>query len=171
MNPVNRKLNCLMIAMDYITAGSYNKAVMKVKDIMTPVVVSVKENATLKEANSFLVQHRVSGLPVVDDHNNVVGVITEGDLIRAILPTYLEITEEETLIQNAENIEKKALEALKMKVKDIMSKPAVTIDEDAPIMRAGAIMLVKQIKRMPVVKGDKLVGVVSRANITEQMYK
>jgi len=144
---------------------------MKVKEIMTPAVVSVKENATLKEVNSYLAQHNVSGLPVIDDDLKVVGVITEGDLIRAMLPTYGEITDEESFMQNAETIESKALEAAKIKVKDVMSKPAVTIDENSPIMKAGSIMLAKQIKRLPVTRDGRLVGIISRVNIIGQLYK
>jgi len=157
--------------MDYNIVRDYNKAVMKVKDIMTPVVVSVKESFSLKQVSSFLVQHSVSGLPVVDDGGKVIGVITEGDLIRAILPTYGEITDEEQLMHNIEKIEEKAMEASKLKVKDIMSAPAVTIGEEAPILKAGALMLARQIKRLPVTREGKLVGVVSRTNVIEELYK
>jgi len=168
--PVNKALNPFIIEVDYIISRVYNKVAMKVKEIMTPAVVSVKENATLKEVNSYLAQHNVSGLPVIDDDLKVVGVITEGDLIRAMLPTYGEITDEESFMQNAEMIEQKALEAAKIKVKDVMSKP-VTIDEDSPIMKAGYIMLARQIKRLPVTRGGRLVGIVSRVNIIGQLYK
>ncbi len=144
---------------------------MKVKDIMTRDVVSVKETATLKEVSSILAERKISGLPVADDSGRVIGIITEDDLIRVILPTYQDITSEEMFLQNAENIEKKALEASRMKVRDIMSKKPVTIDEDAPVMKAGAIMLARKVKRLPVVKDGKLVGVISRTNITQRMFE
>lgn len=144
---------------------------MKVKDIMTKDVVSVKEDAALKEVSSILARNKVSGLPVVDDGGRVIGVITEDDLIRAILPTYQEITSEEMFLQNAENIEKKASEASKLRVKGIMSKDPITVDEDVPVMKAGAIMMARKVKRLPVVRDGKLVGVISRTNITQHMFK
>jgi CBS domain-containing protein len=144
---------------------------MKVKDIMTKDVVSVKEGATLKEVNSILVKNDISGLPVVDEGGRVIGVITEDDLIRAILPSYQEITSEEMFLQDAENIEKNASEASKRRVKDIMSKNPITVDEEMPVMKAGAIMLARKVKRLPVVRDGKLVGVVSRTNITQHMLK
>lgn len=144
---------------------------MKVKDVMTTKVITVKEDDLLKDVCLYCSEKEVSGLPVINGQNKVVGVISEGDLIRAVLPTYGEITDQETFLQNAENIEKKASEAAKIKVKEVMSKPAITIDEDAPLMKAGAIMLARQIKRLPVVKDGKLVGVISRANIIKELYK
>jgi CBS domain-containing protein len=110
---------------------------MIAKDIMTKNVVTVEAAATVREAARILTQQQLSGAPVVDRDRQIVGVVSEADIVAH---------------QTG-------------RVKDIMSKKVFSIAEDTPIEEVAALMMTRRIKRLPVMRGEKLVGIVSRADI------
>lgn len=137
---------------------------MKVMEVMTRDVKTVRPDASLKEAAAVLSELGVSGLPVVDDEGAVLGVISEADILakeRAALPErgrlYAALHPTELI-----DLELK-LEA--ERVSEAMTWPAVTIESTTPIARAAAIMIDKGFKRLPVVDDGKLVGIVTRADL------
>jgi len=148
---------------------------MLVKDVMTRDPIVVSANAPVREAAGLLRKHKVGGLPVMDGEK-LVGIITEGDILRLMetpgisddlwLPSPLEIIE--VPIREAINWKhtQKALSHIgDQPVRSVMSYPAITIGEDEDMDAAAALMVKTRIARLPVVRGMKLVGIVARADI------
>lgn len=107
---------------------------MKVMDVMTKDPVVVKQNATIKVASDLMLEHDIGSLPVVDVSKNLVGIITERDIIRKVVNKKLKPTE--------------------VLVKDIMTKDLVVAIPQMRIEDAVSLMLEKEIRRLPVIECD-----------------
>jgi CBS domain-containing protein len=130
---------------------------MKVGDVMTRDVVGVAPSDSLKQAGRLLVEHGISGLPVVDGLGRVVGVLSEADLLPkevAPLPVGRGLAPHEEL---------QKLDAVV--VGEAMSSPALTIEEDRPVAAAARMLIEEGVKRLPVVRDGRLVGIVSRHDL------
>ena len=137
---------------------------MKLKEIMKHPVITVKSEATLKECGDLLQEHNINGAPVVDN-DHVVGVITRADIFRSILPRYPEIYKDEQQLMDLEYIEARIDKVIKMKVSEVMVSPAMTLDQETTILKAGSILTLRRIKQMPVMEEDKLVGIITLKDI------
>jgi CBS domain-containing protein len=118
---------------------------MEVRDVMTTTVRTIWPTASLKEAALYLREYRVSGLPVVDEHGRVVGVVSESDVVRA----------------DAAPPPEHAPHA----VADVMSAPAIVTRPDAPLAEAARRMVTHDVTRLPVLSEGRLVGVISRSDV------
>ena len=139
---------------------------MRARDLMTMDVVTVKPDTSVKHVAQMLLRHRISAVPVVDDHDRLVGIVSEGDLMRrAEAGTERHPSWWLGLLASPEE---KALEYVRShatRVEDIMTRNVVTVDEDAPASRIAALLEEKRIKRVPVCKEGRVVGIVSRADL------
>jgi CBS domain-containing protein len=142
---------------------------MKVGDAMTRNVVTVSENTTVGEAARLMREHDISAVPVVDASGHLSGIVSEGDLIRELLPHYTELFEEERYRIDAEYAEQRAAALSRRSVAEIMTRGVVTITEDAPLLKGAALLQLKRIKRLVVVRGDAIVGLVSRRDISNAL--
>src|SRR5918911_1653229 len=115
---------------------------MKVHEIMTTNVVSVREDAPVREVAQTLDRHRISGVPVVDEANHMVGLISEYDLI-------------------AKPNARAAAEA--------MTRDVISVMEDTSVDEVRFLLVNRRIKRVPVLRGQKLVGIVSRADLVREI--
>jgi len=138
---------------------------MKAGDVMTRDVVTVSAGATVAEAIRLMLDHRVSGLPVVDD-GKVVGILTEGDLLRRSetgttrhRPRWLEV------LMGPGRMAGEYVRTHGRRVDDIMSQNVISVSEDTALDEVVQLMERRRIKRVPVLDGDDLVGVVSRADL------
>ena len=113
---------------------------MIARDIMTRTVCTTRPDTRAQEAAQLLSSKRISGLPVVDGHGNIIGIVTEADIISKV--------DREGLI-----------------VSDIMSREVIMIDEEMPVNEIAVLLTERKIKRVPVVTAGKLVGIVSRGDI------
>jgi CBS-domain-containing membrane protein len=139
---------------------------MKAADIMTLNPITVEPNASVMQAVRRMLQHRISGLPVVDTMDNLVGIVTEGDLLRRAetgtqrrRPRWLEF------LIGPGRMANEYAHACGRKVHEVMSDNVRTIAEDSPLDEIVQIMETHQVKRLPVMRGERLVGIVSRANL------
>ena len=142
---------------------------MKVLELMKVHVIKTTPNATLREAVDMMDLYQISGLPVVDSDGILTGVLTEYDVIHALLPEYkhLERNSDGSLIglhDRVERIKDKMVEAA-------MTSPAVSIDENADVLEAASLILEKRIKRLPVTGNGKLVGIISRIDICQAVLE
>jgi CBS domain-containing protein len=144
-----------------------NKA-MKARDIMTTGVVSVGPDATLNAIIRLMIDNHISGIPVVDADETVLGVVSEGDLVRRRetgttkrYSWWLDLISDPT-IRAQEYIKSHAVTA-----RDLMTAPAITVGEAATVSEIADVLERNHIKRVPVVRGNKLVGIVSRANLIQ----
>ncbi len=138
---------------------------------MIKKVITVKIGQTLVEAAKILVKNNISGAPVVDKKGNLVGVLSEKDLFRALYPDVRDILKDVRLWLGKEKIKHRVEAKRGILVEKLMIKKIISIDPDAEILEAGSIMLTTKIHRLPVVKNKKLVGIVSRPDIFRNLLK
>ncbi|HBD07274.1 MAG TPA: histidine kinase, partial [Syntrophobacteraceae bacterium] len=141
----------------------------KVREIMTPAPKTVATTTTLDEVARALLSSTFTGLPVVDEENHPVGVLSQGDLIyKAGMPMRLGLLAE----SDGEKVGP-ILEALAPKrAREVMTQPAISIAEDSMVTEAVDLMLEKQVKRLPVVDtAGKLVGILSRVDVFRTVMK
>jgi CBS domain-containing protein len=128
---------------------------------MTEGVLSVTPGASLREAATVLVEHRVSGLPVIDDVGEVVGVLSETDIVMKASGGTERSGYLAWFFDSDLTGEKVAAET----VGQAMSSPAVTITPDRTVHEAARIMIEERVNRLPVVRDGKLVGILTRSDI------
>lgn len=153
------------------SSGIEVKKELTVKDIMTENPVSVTPNTTLKEVANLLFKHRISGLPVIDEQRKVVGVITNRDLIRAAMPDYKSLISNLALTYEAAPFESLLREEDRITVKELMSTNVYSVEEDASVVEVAAIMLFKDIRRVPIVRNGELVGLVVISDIVSKIIR
>ena len=143
---------------------------MKLKEIMKHPVITVKSEATLKECGDILQKHNINGAPVVtNDH--VVGVVTRADIFRSVLPRYPEIYKDERHLTDLGYIEARIDKVTRMKVSEVMASPAMTLEEETSVLKAGSVLTLRRIKQMPVMRDDQLVGIITLKDIFRFVMK
>lgn len=139
---------------------------MQARDVMTTAVVTIEAEAPITEAIRLMLHNRISGLPVVNAAGTLVGVVTEGDFLRR--------TETGTEVQRPNWLEfllgpgRLAADYVRShgrKVAEIMTTEVVTVDEETEVAEIVRLMERRRIKRVPVLRDGKVVGIVSRANL------
>lgn len=135
---------------------------MKVRDVMTIKVVTVSPDHSVRHAAKIMLDNHVSGIPVVDDAGRLVGVISEGDLLRRSELGLRAIASAE---RTAEEQAQAYVKAHAWKVADVMSGKPVVVSEDTDLAGVATLMEEHSVKRLPVLRGDVLVGIVSRADL------
>ena len=145
---------------------------LKVRDLMTPEAVTVRPTTPIKDVARSLVEHRISGMPVVDDDGRVVGVVSEGDLIAKEQGTGgVERRPLARIFGDSPATRAQLAKALALTAGDAMTAPAITVAADASVTDAAAIMTRNRINRLPVVDGESLAGVVSRADVVRAFVR
>jgi CBS domain-containing protein len=114
---------------------------MKVREIMTTAVISVPEDATIEGAARLLARHHISGMPVVGRDGMLLGMVTEYDLISRAGQT----------------------------VADIMSRSILSVGPETDIEEVSHLLATQRIRRVPVLQGNQLVGIVSRSDLIKQI--
>ncbi|MFH1973296.1 MAG: CBS domain-containing protein [Patescibacteria group bacterium] len=144
---------------------------MKVRDVMEHHVVTVRPDDTYEYVAKLLNEHQVSGVPVVDAEGRLAGMVSEKDLYRILYPFYSSYYEHPVSYTDLEQREEKVDDVRAKRVEVFMTKDTISIEPDAPVMRAGGIMLAKRIARLPVVEDGKIIGLVSRSRIFKLVIK
>jgi CBS domain-containing protein len=143
---------------------------MKVRDVMTSPVVSVGPDTSLLEAGELMLRHDISGLPVLDKEARLMGLITERDFLRpaGCGPDYKRPRWFQVLTGQAKDEFRRQSNR---KVADVMTADPVTITEDMPLEEVVGLMDHHLIHRLPVMRGAKLVGIVSRADLLRALVQ
>lgn len=145
---------------------------MKIKEIMTTNVSSISPDANVIEALELLQKKEISGLPVIDANEKLVGMFTEKDILSYILPSYIEKVGRFIYEENPKGIKKKFMELSSIKVSQIMRKEVVITTEDTTLCEVARIMLTQKARRIPVLdESGKVVGIVARCDILKAMAK
>jgi len=116
---------------------------MNAKDVMTRDPITIKPTTTVAEAIKCLIDNKVSGAPVQDDAGNMIGVVTEKDLI----------------------VSYDFLQDINSAVASFMSKDIISVNEETPVEEISKLLVQRNIKRVPVTEGDKVIGIVSRRDV------
>ncbi len=149
-----------------------DEAVFTAGDLMTRDVAVVHPETSLLEAVRLMAQRRISGMPVIDDSGAIVGMMSEGDLVR----WHEGYTERQTrwldMLAEGCDLAPAFLEGIQeqnRKVKTVMSPGATTVTEETPAREVARLMYAKNIKRVPVVRGGELVGIVARSDLVRAL--
>ncbi|MDY0225170.1 MAG: CBS domain-containing protein [Candidatus Methanomethylophilaceae archaeon] len=154
---------------------------LRVRDLMTTQVVTVRPTDTLRQATIKFAVDNITGAPVVDNRNHIVGMITENDVLELILK-YQEKLQSDTTFHNllaipmdGEIADEKVAQANKaisdMTVETIMTRSILTTTPDAEIVEALKVMMKLNVNRIPVLEQGILVGTISRSDIIFYIYK
>ncbi|MFA5801766.1 MAG: CBS domain-containing protein [Thermoleophilia bacterium] len=138
-------------------------------DIMKKNVVTVNEDTTVEDLARLLSKHRISGAPVVDDKNQVVGIVSEGDLVSLDadihFPHYVQFLDSVIFLESTKKFEERVRKAAATAVADIMITDVITVQKDTPAHEVATIMTDDKVNRLPVLDGDVLVGIITRADL------
>jgi len=134
-------------------------------------VIKINENKSIIEASMILMKHKITGAPVIDNTNNLVGVISEKDIFKTIYPRYQEYYFLKSEDDNGDKLESRIKEAEDIKVKEVMTKNVIKAKSTDSAIKVAALMLIKKINRVIILENNSLVGIVSRKDIFPQSFK
>jgi CBS domain-containing protein len=136
-------------------------------------VKSILPDISVSQALEFLSEEKISGLPVMDKDNKLVGMFTEKDVIKYILPGYLEKVGVFIYEDNPKAIKNKVKELLnERKVCEVMRREVITVDPDSSLSEVARIMLIGKVRRIPVIdKEGKVVGIIAREDVVKAFIK
>ncbi len=141
------------------------------KDCMSRAIKSVPPDMNAKEALKILIESGASGLPVIDKEGSPIGVFTEKEVLKAIMPVYLMKIGNFVYGQDSKGELKKLAHLEKFQVKDVMRKEIPTVTEETSLTEVSHIMLTKSERRVIVVKGKKAIGVITRADVVKALAR
>ncbi|MDH4140033.1 MAG: CBS domain-containing protein [Coriobacteriia bacterium] len=148
-------------------------AELKVRDIMSPDPVVIGPDMSVTDAARLMVDHHIGALPVLEG-DRIVGVVTEGDLImqdvRIEFPTYIHLLDGFIMYPPAtQRFESELKKAVAADVRSVMTRDPVTIQADASVGDAATLLVERDVSRLPVLEGERLVGVVSKSDIVRSL--
>lgn len=142
---------------------------LKIRDIMETSVVTVGPDASVRELSQLLGERGVSGVPVVDGDDRVIGVVTEGDIImqdaELHFPHYIQFLDGVIFLESVRRFAERFRKAFGAKVSDIMSREVWSVGPDAGVHEVATLMADEEVNRIPVVEDERIVGIVTRADV------
>jgi CBS domain-containing protein len=143
---------------------------MRAEDVMTRDVIAIDPDATVMEAARVMLEHHISGLPVIDKQGKLVGVLSEGDFLRR-RETRTERRHGRWLefLMGPGRLAAEYSHSHGRKVSEVMTREAYTVNENVGLEDVVELMERKRIKRVPVVCGDEVVGIITRSNLMQAM--
>jgi len=142
---------------------------MQVKEIMTINPKTVTPDMLIQDVATMMLIERISGTPVVDDDNHVVGIISEKDILIHMFPTLDELMNESK--PDFEALENNYQSTMPLSVQELMSKNVCTVGPDMPCLKAASMMWTRKIRRIPVADNGKLVGIISIGDVHRAIFK
>lgn len=144
---------------------------MQVKDIMTKKVITVHPYTPIHEVARLLFEYNLTGMPVVDDDQRIIGIITEYDLMsrekHIHIPTFLDLMRE-FKVKDDKNIKNQIKAICQLEARHLMTSPVITVHLETEIKVAAQIFAEKHINPLPVVdKSNQLIGIISRADVVK----
>lgn len=147
---------------------------LKVKDIMSRDVETLAPDTSVEEAAKTLSETGISGLPVVKE-GKLVGIVSESDLIvkdkKLHFPDYINVIGGIIYLESYKKFREEFKKFIAVEVKDLMTEDVITISPEATVEDAATLMSDKDVNRLPVVEGDKLVGIVTRGDIVKDLAR
>jgi CBS-domain-containing membrane protein len=141
---------------------------MKAADVMVSRVITVTPETSVREIASILLSNRISAVPVVDDRGALVGIVSEGDLIHRVeAGTERKYSWWLKLFNDKGAMARDYLKSHATRAADVMTRGMISAPPDMPLAELASLLEKHRIKRVPIVDGGKLVGIVSRANLIQ----
>ena len=144
---------------------------MKIKEVMIPDLTSVSADTPIKEAVKIMSRQRIIGLPVVDNDQNVIGIITESDIAKACLPGYYKELPNSSFIPDFDQFSQQAKKIAHLPVKEFMTTTVYSLEEDTSRTQAADLLFRKDLRIVPVVREGKLVGILTPSCLCKHAMK
>jgi len=142
-------------------------------DIMTQDVVTVNKNQPIGDLSKIFIENHFNGVPVLDNTGKVVGVVTQGDLIEQNknlhIPTVIALFDAVLFLESEKKFEDDLKKLTGSKIEDIYHKNLITVSPDTDLNEIITLMAEKDIHTLPVLDGDKLIGIIGKRNIIREM--
>lgn len=146
---------------------------LKAKEVMTKDVITVRRETSVRELALIFTERRISSVPVVDENDNLVGIVSESDLIEQDknlhIPTVVSIFDWVIYLESDKRFEKELQKMTAQTVGEIVSEEVFSVTPDTPVSEVADIMSSKRVHAVPVVEGGRVVGVVSRIDLIKTM--
>jgi CBS domain-containing protein len=137
---------------------------MKAKDVMTTKVATVGPDMPINAIAALCLDRHISAVPVIDDDRRILGIVSEGDLMRRG-ETERRPSWWLAAFSNAEELAREFTKTRGIRAKDVMTREVLTVTEETPIATIAELLEKRRIKRVPVVRDGRIVGIVSRADL------
>lgn len=143
---------------------------MNAADVMVTSVICVRFDASVESIAETLLTNRISAVPVLDEHGAMVGIVSEGDLIHRVeADTERHRSWWLELLTSRQILAQEFVKSHGRKATDVMTRSVVSVTPETPLGEIAALLEKHRIKRVPVVKGGNIVGIVSRANLIQAL--
>ena len=143
---------------------------MLVQDIMTTTVKTANPTDPVREIATVMCFNKISGMPVVDDEGNLVGMISEKDILHAMFPKLQDFIAHPST-PDFEALEREYRDVVNLRVADLMTSLVYTAEPDMPVLKAASIMFRNRIRRIPVSKDRRLLGIISIGDVHKAMFR
>ncbi len=143
---------------------------MRVRDVMSTGVVTAKRTDTVRSVVIKMLTRRCGAIPIVEDGDRLVGIVTLRDVMLPMYPNYGDYIHDRVHSRDFLEMEQGYPEVLAKKAEDIMTRHPLTVTPETPILEAASYMGLKNLRRIPVVEHGKLVGVVSIGDIHRGLF-
>ncbi|MFO7762026.1 MAG: CBS domain-containing protein [Thermodesulfobacteriota bacterium] len=148
---------------------------LKVKDVMTKDVISVQYDISVKELADVLFENRINGVPVMDENNRLIGVVTERDLIdqtkKFHIPTIITFLDSVFMLDKGKKVEKEIQKMTGTTAQDICTRDPVTLSPETGLDEAATIMADKNVYTLPVIEKGELIGIVGKLDILKSITR
>ena len=141
---------------------------MRAHQIMTRKVITVGPDCSIADAANLMLRNHISGLPVLDKVGDLIGIVSEGDFLRRSeigtqrkRPSWLQF------LTSTGRLADEFVDERGRKIEDVMTRDPVTVSDDTPLDEMVSLMESKGVKRLPVMRSGKMVGIVTRANLLQ----
>ena len=145
------------------------------RDLMAKDVLTVTPDTSISHAAGLLLQHHINGMPVVDDEDKVVGIICQSDIItqqkKLPVPTIFTLLDGIIPLTSMSHMEKEVQKMAATRVSEAMTPDPVSVTPDTELEEMAEIMVSKNYHTLPVVDGDKLVGVIGKEDVLKTLTK
>lgn len=148
---------------------------MKVKDLMSRHPVTAHPDASFDKVWQLIFEKKVSGIPIVEKQNTLIGIISEEDLLEKLYPSYEDYLLDSVFARDFETMEERIEDVSRLKAGAFMNRNVYTTTEDAPIMKAASSMLIYHVSCLPVVRERRerkiLVGIICKGDIFSHLFR
>lgn len=142
---------------------------MLVKEIMNTNVRSARLDSSVSDVAIVMCFNKISGMPVVDNDENIIGIISEKDILKGMYPNVSDFMQ--TGRVDFEALEQEYRDLISLKVDNLMTKNVLTVAPEDPVLKAVSIMCVNKIRRIPVAVDGKLKGIISMGDVHKAIFQ
>jgi CBS domain-containing protein len=144
---------------------------VKVEEIMNRKVLTVRSDESVAKVAALICLNNISGVPVVNEENRLVGIVSEKDILRAMYPSYTEFHDDPVRSRDFEDMETRYPNVVHLKVEEVMTSKVITASPHDPVLKAASAMILRKVRRLPVVEEGELVGIISQGDIHQAIFK